>query len=108
MAYQGPIIDVDIHHTWASPDELNPYLDPRARELVAPREGGGIAIDPSIPMYPHSNGMVLRVDAFSEDGRLPGSDLETLQRQHLDPSGVEAGILTFGIGLNAGVANPWL
>lgn len=108
MTYRGPIIDVDIHHTWASPDELNPYLDPRARELVAPAEGVGVSIDPVIPQYPHSNGTVLRVDAFSESGRLPGSDLETLQRQHLDPFGVEVGILTYGIGLNAGVANPWL
>jgi predicted TIM-barrel fold metal-dependent hydrolase len=108
MPYKGPIIDVDIHHTWASPEELFPYLDPRARELVAPGDGGGIGIDPAIPMYPHSNGVVLRVDAFSEDGRLPGSDLETLRRQHLDPFEVEAGILTFGIGLNAGVPNPRL
>ena len=108
MSYQGPLIDVDIHHTWASAEELYPYLDPRARELVAPSEGVGISIDPAIPQYPHSNGMVLRVDAFSEDGRLPGSDLETLQRQHLDRFDVEVGMLTFGIGLNAGVANPRL
>ncbi|MCW3020569.1 MAG: hypothetical protein JWN10_2877, partial [Solirubrobacterales bacterium] len=51
MPYEGPLIDVDVHHTWASADELHPYLDPRARELVAPASGTGLAIDPPIPMF---------------------------------------------------------
>jgi len=42
--------------------------------------------------WPRMTASGLRVDAFPEEGP-PGSDLELMRRQHLDPNGVEVGML---------------
>ena len=51
MTYSGPIIDCDVHHDWATPEHLHPYLSTGWQEYVkGPGRlyGGG----ESIPLFP--------------------------------------------------------
>ncbi len=61
--YAGPVIDCDIHHDWASPRDLLPYLSAGWREYVT--RSGGRDLIPFIPSEIHPNpGGVFRDDAF--------------------------------------------
>jgi predicted TIM-barrel fold metal-dependent hydrolase len=86
------IVDCDIHPAYRSPAELHPFLSARWREHMATfgehlRQGlsGQLA-------WPRMMASGMRVDAFPKDGP-PGSDLDLMRRQHLDPNGVEYGML---------------
>ena len=86
------IVDCDIHPAFRKPSDLYPFLPARWREHMITfgehlRQGlsGQLA-------WPRMTASGLRVDAFPEDGP-PGSDLELMRRQHLDPNGVEVGML---------------
>jgi hypothetical protein len=86
------IVDCDIHPAFKKPSDLYPFLPARWREHMITfgehlRQGlsGQLA-------WPRMTASGLRVDAFPEDGP-PGSDLELMRRQHLDPNGVEIGML---------------
>ena len=105
--YTGPVIDLDIHHDWRSPDELLPYLSSGWREYVT-RSGGRQHI-PFIPSEIHPNpGGVFRDDAFPAEGGAAGSSLELMREQLLDPYRVERGLLTYGAGTYvAAIANPY-
>jgi uncharacterized protein len=105
--YTGPVIDCDIHHDWASPADLLPYLSAGWREYVT-RSGAPQQPIPFIPSEIHPNpGGVFRDDAFPAEGGPPGSSYELMRRQLLDPYRVERGLLTFGAGTYvAAIANP--
>jgi uncharacterized protein len=105
--YRGPVIDCDIHHDWASPSELLPYLSAGWREYVT-RSGAPQHI-PVSPSEVHPNpGGVYRDDAFPPEGGPPGSSYELVRTQLLDPYRVERGLLTFGGGTYvAALANPY-
>jgi predicted TIM-barrel fold metal-dependent hydrolase len=86
------IVDCDIHPAFKKPSDLYPFLPVRWREHMVTfgehlRQGlsGNLA-------WPRMTALGLRVDAFPEEGP-PGSDLELMRRQHLDPNGVEIGML---------------
>jgi len=86
------IVDCDIHPAFRKPSDLYPFLPAQWREHMITfgehlRQGlsGQIA-------WPRMSASGLRVDAFPEEGP-PGSDLELMRRQHLDPNGVEVGML---------------
>ena len=86
------IVDCDIHPAYRSPADLHPFLPARWREHMATfgehlRQGlsGQLA-------WPRMMASGMRVDAFPKDGP-PGSDLALMRRQHLDPNGVEYGML---------------
>jgi hypothetical protein len=86
------IVDCDIHPAFKKPSDLYPFLPARWRDHMITfgehlRQGlsGQLA-------WPRMSASGLRVDAFPEDGP-PGSDLELMRRQHLDPNGVEVGML---------------
>ena len=49
-------------------------------------------------VYPRMMGGGRRLDSFPPGGGPPGSDLATMQKQHLDPNGVEVGMLICGNG----------
>jgi uncharacterized protein len=106
--YTGPVIDCDIHHDWASPGDLLPYLSAGWREYVT-RSGAPQQPIPFIPSEIHPNpGGVFRDDAFPAEGGPPGSSYELMRRQLLDPYRVERGLLTFGAGTYvAAIANPY-
>src|SRR4051794_22576611 len=103
--YRGPVIDCDIHHDWASPADLLPYLSAGWREYVT----GGRSPLPYIPSEIHPNpGGVFRDDTFPPGGGVAGSSYELMKAQLLDPYRVERGLLTFGAGTYvAAIANPY-
>ena len=85
-------VDGDIHPAFRKLSDLYPFLPDRWREHMQTfgehwRQGvsGQLA-------YPRMMASGMRVDAFPEDGP-PGSDLELMRKQHLDPNGVEIGML---------------
>jgi predicted TIM-barrel fold metal-dependent hydrolase len=114
MDTPSPIIDVDIHHTWADQAELLEYLPTHWRELVRPS-----VVDRSVytssmlaPSIGHSSlgldGTDKRLDSFPPGGGEPGSNYEWMRQQLLDRLNVVHGVLGFDVGFQAGIANPYL
>ena len=88
------IVDSDIHPAVKSLNCLKPYLENKwwdhAMTYGFRRRHGS----PSVEPYPKSAPLASRRDAWPEDGSgRPGSSLELMQRQYLDPAGVELGVL---------------
>jgi hypothetical protein len=87
------VVDCDIHPVYRTVAELYPFMSQRWREHMAtfgPHIRHGLT--GQLP-YPRMMASGMRVDSFPEDGGPPGSDLGLMQRQHLDPNGVEVGML---------------
>lgn len=104
MAYSGPTIDSDVHHTWRSDDEVAAYLPRRWREYV---HDSGITLRPVVANFAHPGRADLRMDAFPERGGPPGSDYATLRDQLLDAHGITRAILGFDVGHELAHANPY-
>ncbi|MGH2535366.1 MAG: amidohydrolase family protein [Thermomicrobiales bacterium] len=84
-----PIIDCDVHQRLTAPTDLFPYLSRAYQERIKQfglgiGQGGG---------YPNGGDRGYRSDSWPDDGRPPGSDLDLMRRQHLDPHNVEYAIL---------------
>lgn len=105
--YSGPIIDVDVHHNWSNPQDLVQYVTPKWRELL---EGPGMALLQPRPehMAIGPDGHNLRLESFPPEGGPPGSSYDWMRAQLLDPLNVRHAVLCYDIGLQAGVANPYL
>lgn len=87
------VIDCDIHPTPQSPTSLHPFLSRQWREHAA--TFGTFVPEPFLghPMFVKSAPAIARRDAWPESGGPPGSDLSFMQKQHLDPMGIEHGML---------------
>src|SRR5437868_6101485 len=87
------IIDCDIHPSLHSRADLNPFLAKRWQEHL--KVYGDHLRTPYIGTtpYPRSAPLIARRDAWPPTGGPPGSDLDFMQKQHLDPLEVEFGIL---------------
>jgi len=86
------IVDCDIHPAFRSPAELHPFLPARWREhLTTFGEHVRHGLTGQLP-YPRMMAAGMRMDSFPEQGP-PGSDLDLMRAQHLDPNGVEVGML---------------
>jgi uncharacterized protein len=100
-AQDAGIIDCDIHPT-PKPGGLNPYLPLRWQQHIAaygasghgPHAGGAHA-------YPLYSPNTSRRDAWPPGGGLPGSDLDFMRLQHLDPNHVSLGVLLPLLGGNS-------
>ena len=97
---RGHIVDCDVHITARSGVDLYPWLSAQWRahvEKIGPHVRGGI-----YNQEPHPRMMArgMRADSYPEEGGPPGCSLPLLQKQHLDPNGVEFGML---IALGRGV-----
>jgi predicted TIM-barrel fold metal-dependent hydrolase len=110
-----PVIDCDVHHTWNSEDEVLPYFPARWRELGAAGQIGILHYSGSRLLngggflaYPNNGGPLRRPDFIPTDGRRPGSDYQMLKTQLLDALNVQRAVLSFDIGLQTGLHNPWL
>jgi predicted TIM-barrel fold metal-dependent hydrolase len=87
------IVDCDIHPIQRSASDLHPFLPARWREHMENfgphiRQGlvGQIA-------FPRMMAAGQRKDAYPPGGGPPGSDFDLMKTQHLDPNGVEHGML---------------
>jgi len=86
-------VDCDIHPVQQSDADLHPYLS--ARWLEHLKSFGGHTRQGVIGQQTHPRMMAAgqRADAYPKRGGPPGSDLQLLQTQHLDPNAVEIGML---------------
>lgn len=87
------IVDCDIHPTQGSPADLFPYMP---RQWLEHMKSFGSHVRQGLAqriMWPRMMASGQRADAYPEGGGPPGSDYELLRRQHLDPNGVEHGML---------------
>ncbi len=88
------IADCDIHpYPKSFPKEVYPFLEKRWQHHmetygILPRQGYQ-----SGPAYPKGQPDASRRDAYPPGGGKPGSDLDFMRKQHLDPNNVELGIL---------------
>ena len=87
------IIDCDVHPSIHAHAEIDPFLPKRWQEHL--RTYGGHLRTPYIGTtpYPRSSPLIARRDAWPPTGGPPGSDLDFMRKQHLDPLDVEYGIL---------------
>jgi uncharacterized protein len=84
------VIDCDVHVAPAAPEVLFPYLSAYWREVLSTTQFRG----PTDTAYPPGAAIAARPELLEEDGDPPGSTLEQLQRQLLDPWDVEEAVLT--------------
>jgi predicted TIM-barrel fold metal-dependent hydrolase len=100
--YNGPIIDVDIHHRWLDPEEVVRYLPNRWKDYV--RSDPGRIIPPSFqPCLATNAGRLL--DAL-EPGLTRGTDESKLHEMLLDKFDVVRVILTHDNGQYGAQSNP--
>lgn len=104
--YDGPIIDIDLHHRWVDETELVEFL-PREWRDVVERPTSSVHLEAPVAMFPHTTGTNKRSDAFPDDGPA-GSSYELLCEQWLDRFDIAHALLTFDIGTSAGVPNARL
>ena len=91
--YRGPIIDCDVHQSWADDGEIH-------RRLPAYFQQSWAKLTPS--PWPSPIG-VLRTDAIPEEGGPAGSSPALMGEQLLDAYGIVRAILTGQSVLGAGV-----
>ncbi|MBW8857572.1 MAG: amidohydrolase, partial [Bradyrhizobium sp.] len=87
------IVDCDIHPDQKSPATLAPYLPERWREHM--KSFGQHSRQGMTGQLTHPRMMAngRRADSFPPGGGPSGSDLGFMRKQHLDPNGVEIGML---------------
>lgn len=105
--YDGPIMDIDLHHRWKDEAELIEHLDPKWRPVVD-RSTSKVYLEAPVAQFLHTTGLNKRADAFPPEGGQPGSSYRMMREQWLDPFPVERAVLSFDIGTSAGVPNPQL
>jgi predicted TIM-barrel fold metal-dependent hydrolase len=113
------VIDCDIHPMLRSRRSLFPYLSQRWRDHLD--SYGPSTRQPFVdsPAYPKWTPALSRKDSWPPAGGPPGSDLAFMREQHLDPLGIDIGILQVlfpsakdqrNLGLGAAMAtalNDW-
>lgn len=106
--YSGPIVDIDVHHTWDLEQELLPYLPRAWRDLVELSGRAPVPLVPASLLTPHPQGFNRRSDAIPPNGGRPGSDYPTMKDQLLDRYNVYRALVTYDVGENAGIPNVYL
>lgn len=87
------IVDCDIHPVQRSNADLHPFLSKRWRqhmETFGPHVRQGLSGQLA---YPRMMAAGMRADSYPSNGGPPGSDLDLMRQQHLNPNGVEVGML---------------
>lgn len=88
------LIDCDVHNAVPSDAALRPYLPARWRSYMD--QVGSRTYSPYVKGFPYpkvSPGGGSRLDAWPPSGALPGSDLDFMREQLLDPFGIRIAIL---------------
>jgi predicted TIM-barrel fold metal-dependent hydrolase len=105
-ATRTPLVDCDIHPRLRTPADLKPYLPARWWEhhvTYGRRVRHGYVKGHPFPKAHPVDGM--RRDSFPPDGAMPGSDLDFMRAQYLDPSGVTHGVMNVLSPTGAGESN---
>lgn len=105
--YAGYRCDLDVHHSWRTDNEVIAYLPARWREFLTFPNGKFRSINPPSYHSPGPHGIFTRLDAFPASGP-PGSDLDLMREQLLDPFNVARAVVSFNIGQQAALANTEL
>src|SRR6202034_1221381 len=86
------IVDCDVHPSLHAKSDLNPFLPKRWQEHLKPY--GALLRTPYMGTtpYPRSSPLIARRDAWPPTGGPPGSDLDFMRKQYLDPYDVEFGV----------------
>ncbi len=87
------IFDSDIHPTLATAKDLDPFLSAKWRQFIG--EYGKATTKPFAGRgtYPRFMPNTARRDSWPPNGKPPGSDLDFMRQQLLDPYDIEIGIL---------------
>jgi predicted TIM-barrel fold metal-dependent hydrolase len=101
--YDGPIIDCDVHNSWASEQDLLPYLPAEWQEYVRTTKVKAVSLH-----YPFAFGTNKQFDTYGPNGEPPGSSPELLREQLLDGVGVTHAILQYDVGEEMAHRNPFL
>jgi predicted TIM-barrel fold metal-dependent hydrolase len=101
------VIDCDIHPK-ATLETLRPYLSNRWWDYL--QTYGLRSRHGFVKGYPYPKGspQAARRDAWPPGGGLPGSDLDFMRSQHLDPYGIEFGVMNPLSPSGQGEQNPEL
>jgi predicted TIM-barrel fold metal-dependent hydrolase len=106
--YEGPIVDVDIHHKPKSDADILEYLPERWRTFA---RGNGIVGYPIKPPSGRPSALMAnaarRGDSYPPDGSPPGSDYPTMREQLLDRYDFHRGLITWDLGEYACHLNPY-
>lgn len=105
VAEDAGFIDCDVHCTWGAAAEVLDYMSPDWRPLF---ERSRAPMRPVGMLFPQIGGINKRVDSFGPNGELPGSSYDRLCAQHLDRFPVQAAILTYDIGNEPDLPNPFM
>lgn len=105
--YNGPIVDVDVHHYWRSNDDIIRHLPKQWRDLAAGAFGNRIRMETarSPALLPIHGGF--RLETYKPDGGMPGSTYEQLRDQHLEPHRIDRAVLTYMVGQYNALPNPY-
>jgi uncharacterized protein len=87
------VIDCDIHPVPRSMKALHPYLTQRCRDVLDTYGTRTRQQFLGSANYPKSTPALSRLDSWPPNGGPPGSDLDFMRAQHLDPLNVGIGIL---------------
>lgn len=102
MHFGEPVIDCDIHATVPSIQALFPYLSEHWREYI---QTSAFNKGPTDTAYPAHAPTSLSPGLAGSNATPPGSSLIDVQRDVLDPWGVEIGILNCAYGVDS-LHNP--
>lgn len=106
--YDGPIVDVDVHHKPRGDKQILDRLAKRWREYAI---GNGITTYPTKPPAGRKTALMAnaarRADAFPPDGSTPGSSYPMLKEQLLDRYGLYRALVTWDLGEYASHLNPY-
>ena len=94
------IIDCDIHPYMKTKNDLDPYLSARWRKHLAEYGKFNAGIYADRGTYPRFSPNTCRRDSWPPAGGLPGSDVEFMREQFLDPYNIAFGVLEPLLGAN--------
>src|SRR5262245_59757083 len=87
------VVDCDIHPNPRSPNDVRQFLPQRWQRHMTTFGNLSREMYSDTIGYPRMSPAISRADAWPPGGGPPGSDLEFMRQQHLDPNGVELGNL---------------
>ena len=105
--YEGPIVDVDVHHRWKKDAEVLAYLPSEWKDYATNDPQDTFPVKPPFPSGNMMSDGARLVESFPEDGSPPGSDYKTTKLQLLDRSHIWRAVSLHDVGEYGGHLNPY-